>query len=227
MKRNRHIALLTLSALLTSLPLCRAAENQTTPTLPTATPAPATPLPPNAEPQFGPVIEVVLRSGREGSDYLLDLDTGRVLTPAPEMTPERLLKLRPALTPLGSQMAWETYLYGLGVDIVNEENLRGLACYDIALDALDDEAKWNSLSATDCARLADRAHRHPDPLSRGTISFADGSKPPYTWIFRTREGRRGIFQITEIQRNPKEVKLRFKLVQDGLRPAKTPGNQSP
>jgi hypothetical protein len=146
------------------------------------------------------------------------------------MMAERLSQSSPSsLTTFARQVAWEAYLYGLGVDIVNQDHITGLAYFGMAMDPLGDEAKWNSLSAIDCARQADQAYRDrdPKPLGKGTIGVERGSEPPQTWIFRTRDGGRGILQITEIQRNPKEVKLRYKLVQDARQPAKTPGNQTP
>jgi hypothetical protein len=60
MKTNTQIALFALSALLTGL--SHAAENQSAATPPAVLPSPTTPAPPNDEPGFGLVIELVLRS---------------------------------------------------------------------------------------------------------------------------------------------------------------------
>jgi hypothetical protein len=38
---------------------------------------------------------------------------------------------------------------------------------------------------------------------------------PAVWLFKTREGGTGILQITGFTENPRGVKLRYKLVQNG------------
>jgi len=205
------VAVLTLLALPGS-----AAEQAGTSPPATVSPAPAKTDAVPEKFQFGPVIEVVLGSDLAGKDYLLDLDTGRVLTPAQEMTPNRLWNSGRGLTFQSSAKAWEAYLCRLGVEIVNEDHLRGLACYDTAMDPVGD-SQWNSLSAMECARAAERLWQAPHPMNRSTISFKSWAKPPHTFIFCTRGGCRGILQITEIQRDPKRVKIRYKLVRESGR----------
>jgi hypothetical protein len=174
---------------------------------------------------FGPVIELTLSSDLEGNDFLLDLDTGRVLTPAQKMRPERLVN--PALgfpTRESCELIWRAYLYGMGVDIINKDHLIGLASCDLRMDPADKE-KWDSLSAGELVRAVERLWRDPQPLNEGTFGPRDNKvPPPHTFLFRTREGMHGILQITEIQRQPKKVKIRYKLVESGERAIKPSGD---
>jgi hypothetical protein len=206
-----------LVAVLTLLALPGSAAEQAGKSPPAAvSPAPAQTDAVPEKIQFGPVIEVVLGSDLGGKDYLLDLDKGRVLTPAQEMTPNRLWNSGRGLTFQSSARAWVAYLYRLGVEIVNEDHLKGLACYNTAMDPVEG-SQWNSLSAIECARAAERLWRAPRPMNRSTISFESWAKLPHTFIFCTRGGCRGMLQITEIQRDPKRVKIRYKLVRESGR----------
>jgi hypothetical protein len=161
------------------------------------------------------VTEVTLASDVKGRDYLLDLDTGRVLTPAQEMCPERLLN--PALgypTRESCERIWRAYLYGLGVDVINEEHLLGLAGCDLVLEPVGGGEKWNALSAEELVRAVERLRKLPGPLERGTFGPKNRTvSPPHTFLFRTREGNCGILQFTDIVQHPKRVTLRFKLVE--------------
>lgn len=159
---------------------------------------------------FGPVREATLSSDFEGNDCLLDLDTCRIMTPVEEMRPERLLN--PALglsTQACCAMVWRAYLYGLGVDLVNEEHLRGLRHCGMKLEPLEDDNQWDSLSAVKCARKFEPVFRDLNPLNEGTIVW---KTLPSTWLFMTREGGCGVLQISEVQQKPKRVTLRYKLV---------------
>lgn len=190
-------------------------------TAPLAAPLPVPPasapaLPATNNCQWGPVKEVTLSSDAAGTNYLLDLDTGRVLTPAQEMRPERLVSPAHGFpTRQSTERIWLGYLYGLGVDIVNEQNLVGLATCDLVLDSAGGADKWDSLSAADMVRAAERFRKLPGPFDRGTFCSADRKvPPPITMLFRTREGGLGILQVTEIQYQPKTVTIRFKLVEE-------------
>jgi len=219
------LALLTLSF------RCPAAEQENVPRSSPDSPASPKAVPGTDKFRFGPVTEVLLSSDVDGKEYLLNLDTGRVLTPAQEMRPERLVN--PALgnpTRESCERIGHAYLYGLGVDIIKEEHLLGLAGCDLVIDPLGDERKWDSLSAGELVLAAEQLWRSPLPLYRNTFGPKDNKvTPPHTFLFRTREGRHGILQITEMQRQPKKVRIRYKLVEVSGQSAPSPesGVQNP
>jgi hypothetical protein len=55
---------------------------------------------------------------------------------------------------------------------------------------------------------------HVFPFTNGNY-MAARSDEPTTWLFKTREGGMGILQITGFTENPRGVKIRYKLVQNG------------
>ncbi len=65
---------------------------------------------------------------------------------------------------------------------------------------------WDEISPTMLEQLAQ------SPRGETVLLNAKDSMPP-TWLFQTREGGRGILQITGFTENPRGVKIRYKLVQ--------------
>jgi hypothetical protein len=84
MKTKTQCEILTLVVLVmvTGPVMARAAEQEEVTGSVALCPVGATKSPLKDGLQFGPVIEVVLNSNAQGTDYLLDLDTGRVLSRA-------------------------------------------------------------------------------------------------------------------------------------------------
>jgi hypothetical protein len=158
--------------------------------------------------RFGPTIDLVLSSDSKGTNYVLDLDTQRLITPAHDMELQRLWKSG-RFSFQESALAWRAYLRGIGADIVNEENLTGLRMYFLKLEPLKDETQWDSISAAECAHRIEELREESHPLKNSTIVCR---KLPSTWVFQTREGKLGIFQICEIKREPKQVRIRHKLI---------------
>jgi hypothetical protein len=160
--------------------------------------------------RYGPVVELVLSSESDGTNYVLDLDTRRLLTPAQEMETNQLCKSG-RLTFQQAALAWHAYLRGLGADVVNERSLAGLRMYLSKLEALKDDNEWDSLSAVECARRIDRVRADSNPLGDHVIVW---KTLPSTWIFQTREGGRGILQVVDTWDQPKEVKIRYRLLEN-------------
>jgi len=148
---------------------------------------------------FGPVIERVVNSGRtgdEGRDFVIDFDSGRVLTP-------------PALDSVEQRVDWARKSGVDGVGAV-EMDLRGLLCMEMIVMPAQGR-QWETLSVQNLQRmLEDEGHE----LEGAKAAMnATGKDLPATFVFRTHEGGMGILQIVGFTDNPKGVKIRYKMVQ--------------
>lgn len=146
---------------------------------------------------FGPVIERVVNGEAAGRDLMIDLDTGRLLTPPAELA--------------FKEAEAQRWIREQGVDAVSSltPNHRGLIGYDLACVESPSNL-WNELDARNVARLLEgrKAETFSTLAGRNT-----GEAFPATTVFRTREGRMGLLQLTAFSENPPGVRLRYKLVQ--------------
>ena len=88
-----------------------------------------------------------------------------------------------------------------------DREYRGLACMDAAIQRVDN-GQWEQIP--------------PEAISRRLINIPSSRTGDYmgttgdqqtSWLFKTREGSTGILQITGFAKNPRGVKIRYKLVQ--------------
>ncbi|MCC7203840.1 MAG: carboxypeptidase regulatory-like domain-containing protein [Phycisphaeraceae bacterium] len=154
-----------------------------------------------ATPAFGPVIERTVLADRElRRDMLIDLDSGRLLT-----EPAGLDATNP-----DAVMGW---LRQNGVDAASAlgQSVRGLVGMDMIV--LPVEKAWETWAAAEVWNNPQWPHSKPGtpaPMSTtGTL--------PATFLFQTRDGGRGILQITGYTEHAKDgadgVKIRYRLVQ--------------
>jgi tRNA A-37 threonylcarbamoyl transferase component Bud32 len=160
-------------------------ENQSAPTTTMTTPAAA----PNLS--FGSVVERVLNDA-------IDLDSGRTGT-----TPLDGL----GKSGMDADLANIRGIEREGWDIIqdNPEAIFGFDMKTVPLTA----AMFDALSPQQTDEQIKTAHFHAFVLFSPVTNF------PATYAFQTREGGMGILQITGFTANPRGVKLRYKLVQNG------------
>ena len=169
--------------------------------------APEAPLsiPPVQLISFGPVIERVVADSkadfkteaeRTNAATMIDFDSGSLLA-GPSAIWEEDAK---------AQKSW---MQTNGVDALGViPQVNGLVGLDMKVAAVPPSA-WGQVLAPDFTnQLAGVTARETTVLSGQVGSVS-------TWFFQTRKGRMGILQITGFSDNPRGVKIRYKLVQNG------------
>jgi hypothetical protein len=145
------------------------------------------------------VVERTVYDDSEGKDFLIDFDTGRLVTPQKEDKPQDM--------------------WNQGFDAMAETAVRGpgLYCWDMIVIPLDNE-RWESISID--AIRDDLAMSKP-----GTPVVMSALEPPRSYIFKTREGSVGALQILELMHmRPWYIRIRYKLLEYHL---STAANSSP
>ena len=143
---------------------------------------------------FGPIIERVVNDDRPGAtNFLIDLDSGRLVTP-----------------PSPKEADWNWTLAN-GIDAIGDTsaNVRGLLSTGgtVVLPVVGDA--WESFSVSDVRQIV-------VPLSstlQGGVAMPGKDPLPATFVFKTREDRIGLLQITGFTNNPPGVIIRYKLVE--------------
>lgn len=164
---------------------------------------------------FGPVIERELSGNKSLSDCFLDADTGRVLSAS--RTFVESLKTRGQLyqgqTPVLNIADWARTN---GVDFMLRTGetqlllLEGLTV--MSVQAFDAHEAADVVRLTD--HLAETMASHTEAGFAMVCDFNSADAETQTWVFRTREGRSGVMQITGFTDKPARAKIRYKLVQD-------------
>lgn len=143
---------------------------------------------------FGPVIERVVGNDSSGGSSLINLDTGELAKP-------------PVLNNDKDRMAWAVQ-HGADALGVTSAGVRGLVGFDMIVIPID-EARWDNI--TPAAVQSQLAFGKP-----GTPAVMSGKgNLPASFLFQTREGGKGVLQILSVSDDPKEVKVRYKLIKDG------------
>ncbi len=99
------------------------------------------------------------------------------------------------------------------------EKLNGLDCESGTFALQTEVSNWDSAPADWVAEHANNIKPVWD-----TCHMSGMGELPKVYLFKTREGSLGILQITGFTENPRGVKIRYKLVQNGN--ANTPSNQN-
>jgi serine/threonine protein kinase len=169
--------------------------------------APEAPLsiPPVQLISFGPVIERVV------ADSKADFKTEAERTNAATMInfDSGLLLAGPSAIWAEDAKAQRSWMQTNGVDALGViPQVNGLVGLDMKVAAVPPSA-WDLVPEPDFTnQLAGVTARETTVLSGQMGSFS-------TWFFQTRKGRMGILQITGFTENPRGVKIRYKLVQNG------------
>ena len=149
------------------------------------------------EQNFGPVMERVWTNAA-----MIDFDSGKVFADLPQ--PVAKEDIRPAF----EKMAKE----GLDLGYFQSE---GAFCAGMKVKSLK-ATDWSNITAD---TLAYALTESPDydmtrTLNAGAGGLNYGNNIPFVYGFQTREGGRGLLQITGFTENPRGVKIRYKLVQN-------------
>jgi hypothetical protein len=152
-----------------------------------------------ASPSFGPVVESILKTeevrpeGRVAE--LLDLDTGR----------------RATSTNFGdNDRETHSWIRANQLDAIGviEHGQIAVLCFDtVVMPAVSND--WATVTAQNLVTNWNLAQLEPNKIT-GISPMTDKTD---TWLFRTREGGRGILQILGQSHDPLGVKVRYKLVQ--------------
>ena len=167
----------------------------------------------NAEPgggkklSFGPVIERVVSDGDRKRDCLIDLDTGKIFTAPDDLAPRVSAESQDAVD-IAAAFTWLT---DHGIDAMAEpgKGVEGLIGFSLRASPVA-KGMWDQATPEDVRALISK---QTDEAARRIVLSGSGGLPK-TFAFQTREGGRGILQITAITENPRGVKLRYKLVEN-------------
>jgi hypothetical protein len=153
---------------------------------------------------FGPVIERMVNL-EFGTNCAIDLDSGRLMDGRDDVEKQ------------GADAA------GFGFLPISNPTLIGLCCLNETFAMPVDSTNWDNggadwvRSRADKLPLSVKASELPSVTISMTCS-EDGALPS-TYLFKTREGGRGILQITGFTETPPAVKIRYKLVLPQASPA--------
>jgi hypothetical protein len=151
---------------------------------------------------FGPVTMAVLRDDNPATDHsLIDLDNGKTFTPPPRMSLS------------------DPWLAQNGIDAMLGEPQRLVALNMSVVQILPVE--WDTVSA---AAVSERLGLGSPPAYQ--VLGRQGAVPP-TYLFKTRDGGKGVLQFTHVNDNPRGVKIRYKLVQTAGFGAASPPSSAP
>jgi hypothetical protein len=152
---------------------------------------------------FGPVVERVVEECDSPDFKWLDLDTGKHFIP-------------PKTTGEVEDSEHEEWMRQTGADIGGGRS--GLVARGVGFVAIPVMAEfWDAGNAGAVHDLLAQTH----PLGHVVLMPADESESllPATYLFKTREGGRGLLQITGFTENPRGVKIRYKLAQSANAPS--------
>jgi hypothetical protein len=146
---------------------------------------------------FGPVIERMVNL-EFGTNWAIDLDSGRLMDGRDDVEEQ------------GADAA------GLGFLPITNPTFIGLCCINETFAMLVDATNWDNGGADWVRSRADKlpfgVKASELPAVTMSMTCSEEGELPSTYLFKTREGGRGILQITGFTENPPAVKIRYKLV---------------
>ncbi len=148
---------------------------------------------------FTKLVERTVLDGPHRRDFLLDLDTGKVLTPPHKARVKQL----------GGKEQW---MKDNGIDAIGgnlEAGDSGIMSTGMVVVKLKN-SDWNTISRNDITKHIDRIPYTPAATAQMRMSTLPGR--PATYYFRTREGATGLLQVVSLDRKKKSTKIRYKLL---------------
>ena len=165
---------------------------------------------------FGPVVEQVVNQDKRGSDFMINFDAGRLITP-----PDKFPLPREALIDQGGRVATPAqfihenkaalrWIRENGIDAAASVAVRHRSLIGFDMVSLPRTADfWDKLDPTELTRWMDGKEA---AVSGTLIECNKGEDFPATCVFKTRQGAMGILQITSFTEDPRGIKIRYKLV---------------
>ena len=149
---------------------------------------------------FGPVRECSLPMSALGYSYCLNLDTGVMQTMPASLT----------------QADWGTAItLPEGIIVVHPPTEQAIKVAGVGTQVrplLEAVSTWENPRSGDL-------HVPDEAVSGQTATVTrERHAPPLTFAFKTAKGTRGLLQITGFSNDPREVKVRYKLVQPAVKP---------
>jgi hypothetical protein len=148
---------------------------------------------------FGPVVERMVNL-EFGTNCAIDLDSGRLMDGRDDVEEQ------------GADAI------GFGDDFLTSSNqtASGLYCINETFAMTVNATNWDNGSADWVKSRADKlpfgVKQSELPLVTVMMMCSEDGELPNTYLFKTREGGRGILQITGFTETPPAVKIRYKLV---------------
>jgi hypothetical protein len=152
-----------------------------------------------SNPEFSPVIEMTMPVHEKGYSDCLDLDSGKLVA-----TPE-----------MQTPWEWRTTLLPYGIMVIPHTDahptmIAGTSSSVWPLPAGTGNDYWDGRMPT--AEVTSSGL----PINLGeTVTASGAGDLPQVFGFQTPLGKRGLLQITGFTENPRGVKIRYKLVQNG------------
>lgn len=141
----------------------------------------------------GKVVERTVNDDGADTDFVIDLDTGKLLTP-------------PSKDAFADDKALMSWVKQNGVDAMGETkpSIRGLAGFEMIAIPIGNQ-RWGDLKLDEFLRLL-------GPGEPGTPAIMSGKgELPATFLIKTREGGMGMLQIVGFAR-PKGIQIRYKML---------------
>jgi len=172
-------------------------------------------------PPFGPVIERVVYETTTGRDCFLDLETGSLPQPPPQVMSlfaatnwEKLYMDEPAATDPMRAWVWKS-----GADLVYGapafHHERGIILFDAEMIGTADYWKMGAVQVAKLLQetAATRQTRIPGtPSLVGDLLLVSDDQLTRSSAFITKDGTMGVLQVIGFTENPHGVKIRYKLV---------------
>ena len=144
--------------------------------------------------RVGPGIERVLPfKWKTGTPYCLDFESGNLVTP-----PDRLAVM---------SIGWNMWCAQSGVDAIAEEPKSGPVLWGKRCGfAKVETARWDTIKPARVVKelIGNNVAGQAEVPNRRSV--------PATFLFKTRDGSRGVLQISGFSDNPPGMKIRYKLV---------------
>jgi len=168
---------------------------------------------------FGPVIERVVGCDANDAIFGIDLDSSQVLRSTFEKSQ--------SISDATNQMTGAELFEVKGVDAMGfgdpaSPQSSGLMCINGTFAMPVEVAAWDNMPATTVSAHAmnlptaqEPVKSTPEFMQTTVMLLSEDGIFPRTYIFNTRDGGKGILQLTGFTDKPRGVKIRYKLVQAG------------
>jgi hypothetical protein len=151
----------------------------------------------------------------KSGDEALELGTGRLATIPPN---------------IHSEAAFEEWLTSSRADLLADfaKSRWTLMCMELRLSDISSD-EWNTARPADIARILGSATTLERLDQSGQVFYLLPERPelPISFAFQTRDGLRGVLQITAFSEKPHRIKIRYKLAESSSPATQAMRGQAP